>query len=85
MRGVLSWGVFSVELRGMFNWRFFLCGTDGCVELRDFGVELRGFWCWTVEFWVLKTRFREIYAHDFKNCDRSIQIFVLKFLALQVI
>ena len=36
---------------------FFVWGvswTEGCVELEDFGLELRGFWCWTEGFWVLK-------------------------------
>ena len=34
---VLNRGVFGVQLRG------FRCGTDGCVELRGFGVKLRDF------------------------------------------
>ena len=36
---LLNWGVFRVELR------VFWCWTEGCVELRDFGVELTDYWC----------------------------------------
>ena len=45
---VLNWGVFGVKLRGGWNWAVL------SVELRNFGVELRGFSCWTEGCWVLE-------------------------------
>ena len=44
---MLNRGVIGVELRNVSNSADFECGTDGCVELRDF-------WCGTEGFWVLK-------------------------------
>ena len=41
LRGELNWRVFGVELRGVFDW--WVCWSEEWVELRGFGVELRGF------------------------------------------
>ena len=56
LKGVLNWGVLTVELRrfrcgteGFSVWNWGVCGTEGVfgLEPRVFGVELRGFLCET--------------------------------------
>ena len=42
LRGVLNWGVFSVELRGVWNWGVFDKKLRGLLNWGVYDVELRG-------------------------------------------
>ena len=46
LKGFWCWtDGFLMLNSGVLNWR--VCWTEGCVELKIFGVELTAFWCWT--------------------------------------
>ena len=45
---------FNTPLSWVSSMTLFWCWSEGFVELRDFGVELRVFLCWNEGFWMVK-------------------------------